>query len=75
MSRPKVRTAEADQIIREEARRRVEFRSNKQIAQILEAKGVKLSPYYIGELVKQAERRIREEYELSRRAKVMRGMS
>lgn len=73
MSRPKVRTAEADQIIREEARRRVEFRSNKQIAQILESKGVKLSPYYIGELVKQAEHRIREENELSRRAKVMRG--
>lgn len=63
--RPKVRTSESDQLIHEEALRRVEHRSNKKIAQILSVQGVRLSPKYIGELVKEEARRIREQRELS----------
>lgn len=73
MSRTKVRTSEADKLIHDEALRRVEYRSNKQIAQILIAKGVHLSPAYIGELVKAEANRIREKRELFRRAHVSRG--
>lgn len=75
MSRPKVRTAESDQIVREQAEFRIRMLSNKQISLLLEARGVKLTPSYVGELVKQAERRIREDEELSRRAHVSRGTS
>lgn len=59
MSRPKVRTSEADRLIHEEAVRRIEYRSNKQLAQILIEKGIQLSPQYIGELVKAEARRIK----------------
>lgn len=75
MSRPKVRTAESDQIVREQAEFRIRMLSNKQISLLLESRGVKLTPNYVGELVKQAERRIREDEELSRRAHVSRGTS
>lgn len=68
MSRPKVRTSEADSFIHDEALRRVEYRSNKQLAQILAEKGVKLSPAYIGELVKEEAKRIREKRKLFFRA-------
>ena len=71
MSRPKVRTTEADQLIHDEALRRVQFRSNKQLAQILIEKGVRLTPNYVGELIKAEERRIRAEF--SRRSNVSRG--
>lgn len=60
MSREKIRTQEADKIIHEEALRRVELRSNKQLAQLLEAKGVKLSLWYIANLVQEEAARIRE---------------
>lgn len=73
MSRPKVRTSEADKIIHDEAIRRVEYRSNKQLAQVLVEKGIHLSPAYIGELVKEEARRIREKRELFFRAHVSRG--
>lgn len=73
MSRPKVRNSTADQLIREEALRRVEYRSNKQIAVILDSQGVHLSPAYIGELVKEEAKRIRRERELFQRSHVSRG--
>lgn len=73
MSRPKVRTSEADRLIHDEALRRVEYRSNKQLATILDGKGIHLSPAYIGELVKTEANRIRSERELFRRAHVSRG--
>ena len=68
MSRPKVRTSEADRLIHDEALRRVEYRSNKQLATMLDGKGIHLSPAYIGELVKAEANRIRGERELFRRS-------
>lgn len=73
MSRTKVVTPEAMKLFHDEALRRVEYRSNKQLAQILVEKGVRLSPAYIGELVKQEAKRIREKRELFFRAHVSRG--
>lgn len=73
MSRPKVVNAEATKLFHEEALRRVEYRSNKQLARVLAAKGIKLTPQYIGNLVKEEARRIREKRELFFRAHVSRG--
>lgn len=73
MSRPKVMTAEARQLILEEAARRAAYRSNKQLAQILASKGVHVSPPYIGELVSAERRRIEREFSL--RAQETRGHS
>lgn len=68
MSRPKRRTPESDKFVHEQALYRVDMLSNKQIAHALAQMGVNITPNYVGELVKQAERRIREDRELSRRA-------
>lgn len=70
MSRPKVITIEAEQLIHDEALRRVEYRRNKELAQLLADRGVHLSPQYIGQLVKQEARRIREQREFSLHADV-----
>lgn len=61
MSPQRIRTTEVDELVHEEALRRVEYRSNKQIAQMLEAKGIRLSHRYIERLVQGEVRRLRKE--------------
>lgn len=58
--RPKVVNIAAERIFLEEARRRVEHRSNKEIArQLTEEYGITLSPQYIGQLVADQVRELR----------------
>lgn len=65
MSRPKVVNIIAERMFLEEARRRVEYRSNKEIArQLVEEHGIELSPQYIGQLVADQMRRLRRERNL-----------
>lgn len=59
MSRTKVVNDAATKLFREEAIRRVENRTNKELARDLAEKGIHLTPQYIGKLVASEIRRYR----------------
>jgi hypothetical protein len=62
MSRHKVVNLAAERIFAQEARRRLEKRSNKEIArQLAQEHGITLSAEYIGQLIADAMREIRRE--------------
>lgn len=71
MSRPKVRTTEADELIHDEALHRIERRSDKQLAQVLAEKGIAMSPGHVGNLVRAERRRILKQQKLSAFSHVM----
>ena len=60
MSRQKIATDPVMRVLREEAKRRVEYRSNKELSrELADALGVHLTPQYVGKLVAEEARQLR----------------